>query len=106
MRAGALCLALATGVRLPRVRAHGLLHPLKGRRLIQCYGCRRQTSVTAGTIFAGSKLPLNAWFLAMHLITQAKNGISSLELSRQMAISQNIAWPPRPRRRRLCRTGL
>lgn len=65
---------------------------LKGRRLIQCNGCRRQTSVTAGTIFAGSKLPLNVWFLAMHLITQAKNGISSLELSRQLAISQNSAW--------------
>ena len=48
--------------------------------------------MTAGTIFAGSKLALNVWFLAMHLITQAKNGISSLELSRQLAISQNSAW--------------
>lgn len=65
---------------------------LKGRRLIQCNSCRRQTSVTAGTIFAGSKLALSVWFLAMHLITQAKNGISSLELSRQLAISQNSAW--------------
>lgn len=65
---------------------------LKSRRLIQCNRCRRQTSVTAGTIFAGSKLPLTVWFLAMHLITQAKNGISSLELSRQLAISQNSAW--------------
>lgn len=65
---------------------------LKSRRLIQCNGCRRQTSVTAGAIFAGSKLPLSVWFLAMHPITQAKNGISSLELSRQLAISQNSAW--------------
>jgi transposase-like protein len=65
---------------------------LKSRRLIQCNGCRRQTSITAGTIFAGSKLPLSVWFLAMHLITQAKNGISSLELSRQLGISQNSAW--------------
>lgn len=65
---------------------------LKGRRLIQCNSCRRQTSVTAGTIFAGSKLALNVWFLAMRLITQAKNGVSSLELSRQLAIPQNSAW--------------
>jgi len=65
---------------------------LKGRRLFQCGHCGRQTSVTAGTIFAGSKLALNVWFLAMHLITQAKNGISSLELSRQLGISQNSAW--------------
>lgn len=48
--------------------------------------------MTAGTLFADSKLALNVWFLAMHLITQAKNGISSLELSRQLGISQNSAW--------------
>lgn len=65
---------------------------LKGRRVFQCNACRRQTSVTAGTVFAGSKLPLTTWFLAMHLITQAKNGISSLELSRQLGISQNSTW--------------
>lgn len=71
---------------------HTVCCALKSRRLLQCNGCRRQTSITAGTIFAGSKLPLTVWFLAMHLITQAKNGISSLELSRQLAISQNSAW--------------
>lgn len=65
---------------------------LKSRRLFQCNACGRQTSVTAGTVFAGSKLELNVWFLAMHLVTQAKNGISSLELSRQLGISQNSAW--------------
>ncbi|MBI3372373.1 MAG: IS1595 family transposase [Betaproteobacteria bacterium] len=65
---------------------------LKGRPLFQCNGCSRQTSVTAGTVFAASKLALNVWFLAMHLITQAKNGISSMDLSRQLGISQNSAW--------------
>ena len=65
---------------------------LKGRRLFQCNACRRQSSVTAGTVFAGSKLPLPLWFLAMHLMTQAKNGMSSLELARQLGVSQNSAW--------------
>jgi transposase-like protein len=65
---------------------------LRSRRLFQCNECGRQTSVSAGTVFAGSKLELNVWFLAMYLITQAKNGISSLELSRQLGISQNSAW--------------
>lgn len=60
--------------------------------LTQCNACGRQTSVTAGTLFAGSKLGLNVWFLAIYLITQAKNGISSLTLSRQLGISQNSAW--------------
>jgi len=65
---------------------------LKSRRLIQCNACRLQTSVTAGTLLAGSKLSLSVWFLAKHLITRAKNGVSSLELSRQLSISQNSAW--------------
>lgn len=65
---------------------------LKSRRLLQCNACARQTSVTAGTVFASSKLPLTVWFLAMHLVTQAKSGISSLALSRQLGISQNSAW--------------
>jgi len=65
---------------------------LQGRRLFQCNRCGRQTSVIAGTLFADSKLARNVWFLAMHLITQAKNGISSLDLSRQLGISQNSAW--------------
>lgn len=65
---------------------------LTGRKLFQCHACGRQTSLTAGTLFAGSKLPLNTWFLAIHLITQAKNGIASLALSRQLGISQNSAW--------------
>ena len=65
---------------------------LQGRRLFQCHRCGRQTSVTAGTVFADSKLALNVWFLAMHLITQAKSGLSSLALARPLGISQNSAW--------------
>ena len=65
---------------------------LKSRRLFQCNGCRRQTSVTAGTVLAGSKLPLTTWFLAMYLVTQAKNGVSSLDLGRKLGVSQNSAW--------------
>ncbi len=65
---------------------------LKVRKLIQCNRCRRQTSVTAGTIFHGTKLPLSKWFLAIYLISQDKNGISALELSRQIGVSHNAAW--------------
>ena len=45
-----------------------------------------------GTILASTKLPLRTWFLAMYLMTQTKNGISTLELSRQFSVSYNIAW--------------
>ena len=64
----------------------------QSRALYQCRRCRHQVSLTAGTILASTKLPLRTWFLAMYLMTQTKNGISALELSRQLAVSYNTAW--------------
>ena len=48
------------------------------RRIFQCSACRVQTSAKAGTVFHKSSTPLTKWFLAMHLITSAKNDIASL----------------------------
>lgn len=62
------------------------------RGLYQCSKCRRQTSITAGTIFHSTNLPLTTWFFCMYLMTQSKNGISSLELSRQLGIGYRSAW--------------
>ena len=64
----------------------------QSRALYQCRRCRHQVSLTAGTILASTKLALRIWFLAMYLMTQTKNGISALELSRQLAVSYNTAW--------------
>ncbi len=65
---------------------------LKSRKIYQCNRCHHQTSLTSGTIFASTKLPLTRWFLSMHLITQAKTGISSLSLKREIGVSYNTAW--------------
>ena len=65
---------------------------LTGRGLYQCHRCHRQTSLTSGTIFEYTKLPLSIWFLGMYLLTQPKNGISALELKRQLGIGYNAAW--------------
>jgi len=62
------------------------------RNHFQCSDCRRQTSAKAGTIFHQSKTPLTKWFLAMHLITSAKNDIASLELARQLDVKWDTAW--------------
>ena len=62
------------------------------QRLWQCSACRVQTSLTAGTPFADSKLPLRLWYLAMYLVTQAKNGVSALELGRQIGVCYRTAW--------------
>jgi transposase-like protein len=65
---------------------------VKTRGLYQCRGCRRQTSPTAGTIFAATKLALRLWFRAIYHLTQTKQGISSIELGRRLGVTQTTAW--------------
>ena len=61
-------------------------------RFWECADCGRQTTVTAGTVMAHSKLPLRTWFQAIYLITQAKNQVSALELMRHLGVSYPTAW--------------
>ena len=59
----------------------------------ECAGCGKQTSVTAGTIMHHSKLPLTTWFWAAYLMATHSNGISALQLQRQLALgSYKTAW--------------
>ncbi len=67
-------------------------HCKNSRGLYQGHNCHRQTSVTSGTIFEYTKLPLMTWFLGMYLLTQSKSGVSALSLKRQLSISYNAAW--------------
>lgn len=67
-------------------------HERGTRLLLQCCQCRRQTSLTAGTVFDASKLPLTTWFLAIHLLTQSKTGMSALQLMRDLGVSYRSAW--------------
>ena len=81
------------GFRCPRCSSDG--HYLVGqgaRRLFQCIGCRHQTSLTAGSLFEHTKLPLTTWFLAIYMISQAKTGLSALAMKRQLGVSYPTAW--------------
>ena len=80
VRASRVCSALARGLPLPQ------------RKLWQCIRCKQQVSLTAGTLFDNTKLPLTTWFLAIYLLSQSKNGISALDLKRQLGVSYNTAW--------------
>lgn len=67
---------------------------LKGKRFTwECAGCRRQTSVTAGTVMHRSHLRLRTWFTAAHIVTSHSNGISALQLQAQLGLgSYKSAW--------------
>jgi len=64
----------------------------EGRLYWQCAKCPHQCSLTSDTIFHRSKLPLTSWFLAMHLLTQAKNNVAALELKRHLGVNYATAW--------------
>ncbi|WP_167506101.1 transposase [Desulfosediminicola flagellatus] len=70
---------------------HNTCYELKTRQLFQCIHYRYQCSITSGTIFDSSQLPLTTWFLGIYLITQAKDGMSALSLRGFLDISVNTA---------------
>jgi hypothetical protein len=67
---------------------------LKGgkHKTFQCKCCRLQTSLIAGTLFQSTHLALSIWFLAIYLVSQAKTGLSALDLKRQLGVSYPTAW--------------
>ena len=73
------------GVNLERKTESGL-----GRW--HCSDCGASFKVTSGTLFAGTKIPLQKWFLAISLIANAKKGLSSCQLARDLGLQQKAAW--------------
>jgi len=76
----------------PRCRATGKVWPT-ARGLWLCGACRHQASVTAGTIFQDTRLPLALWFRAIWYVTSQKNGVSALGVQRVLGLgSYQTAW--------------
>jgi transposase-like protein len=65
---------------------------IKERHQFDCDSCRYQFSVTAGTIFHDTHLPLWKWFAAVYLIVESKKGISANQLKRTLDTTYKTAW--------------
>lgn len=61
-------------------------------KLFKCGDCRKQFSVKIGTMFTDSHVPLHKWFLAIYLAFSLKKGISSIQLSKYLGVTQSTAW--------------
>src|SRR5438270_2672105 len=66
--------------------------PHKTRRLWKCAACRKQYTVTVGTIFESSHIPLHKLLLAFFLLCSSKKGMSAHQLHRMLGISYKSAW--------------
>jgi len=60
--------------------------------LYNCNACREPFTVTVGTLYERSKIPLNKWLAATHLMMASKKGMSALQVGRMLGISKKTAW--------------
>ena len=65
---------------------------LKTQKRWKCYSCRKQFSVKVDSVFEDSPLGLDTWLIAMWMLVNCKNGVSSYEIARETGISQKSAW--------------
>ena len=70
----------------------GSLNTARNQHRHRCYACKTSFSVTVGTIFHHTHMPLQKWFLAVMLMLNAKKGLSALQLSRDLSVNKNTAW--------------
>ncbi|HSY03767.1 MAG TPA: IS1595 family transposase [Acidobacteriaceae bacterium] len=65
---------------------------LKTRRIWKCKACRKQFSVKTASIFEDSPIALDKWLIAIWLVVNCKNGVSSYEIMRDLKVTQKSAW--------------
>lgn len=72
------------------------VHRLEGKShragLIQCNACSKNFTVTVGTVFERSKVPLNKWLLATYLLSSSKKGMSAKQIERMLGVTYKTAW--------------
>lgn len=85
-----------TGATCPHCGGVDRVKKLEGKKhrpgLYQCGDCRKQFTVTVGTVFERSKVPLNKWLLATHLMAASKKGMSAHQLHRTIGVTYKTAW--------------
>ena len=91
------CRALLVHLRWPNgpecLRCKGPVVELEtDKQLFYCKDCDYQFSITSGTVFNDSHLPLEKWFLTTHLLCEAKKGMSACQIQRTVGMSYKTAW--------------
>ncbi len=80
----------------PHCGATDRIGAIKGKShrpgLYYCGDCKGQFTVTVGTVFERSKVPLSKWWLASHLLSASKKGMSSVQIGRMLGVTQKTAW--------------
>jgi len=84
-------LRFPNGVACPRCESKSVTR-IQNHHIFECRSCGYQFSVTAGTIFQDTHLPLWKWFTAAYLMVESKKGISANQMKRTLGVSYKTAW--------------
>lgn len=76
----------------PYCNHHRKIYSIENGKRYKCSECKKKFSVTVGTVFEASNVPLQTWFACIYLVTAHKKGISSLQLHRDLGVTQKTAW--------------
>lgn len=82
---------------------HDDVWKIRGGKLYTCKQCRTQFTLRTGTVMEDSKIPLQKWIYAMYLMTISRKGVSSVQLSKELGITQKSAWHMAHRIREACK---
>ena len=91
----------ADGVTCPSCKAKENITTRKGG-FYRCNPCQLDFTIRTGTIFERSHIPLHKWLYAMYLLVTARKGISSLQLAKEIGVTQKSAWFMLHRLREAC----
>src|SRR3979411_3215407 len=92
----------------PRCPVCGMGERITARKegFYRCNKCKEDFTVRTGTIFERSHVPLHKWVYAMYLLVSARKGISSMQLAKEIGITQKSAWFVLQRLREACGNDL
>lgn len=92
---GAMCPSCKTGERITSRKGE----------FYRCNACKLDFTIRTGTVFERSHLPLHKWLYAMYLLVTARKGISSMQLAKEIGVTQKSAWFVLHRLREACGGG-
>ena len=82
----------ADGIKCPYCEGRDITPRKPLPAFYRCNTCRKDFSIRVGTIFERSHIPLHQWLYAMYMLTVSRKGVSSLQLSKELGITQHSAW--------------
>jgi transposase-like protein len=71
---------------------HNEIYTFKDGKRYRCAKCKQDFTIRTGTVFGESKLPLRKWFMAIYLLLTCNKGISSVQLAKQVGVTQKTGW--------------